>query len=1448
MRIVTRILKFVGIGIAALLGLLIVALVSVKLYLNDERLASFAVGKLNGLFAGRFSVRTVHWTLPFHFVLEDVAVDDPIGRPAIRATRVDATFDAKALLAGTIAIRDIAGHGLDVRLVSMPEAPDDMGLVEAFGPKTPAPEPDETSSSSIRLRVEGPLLTDVEFTYDMPDVRFVLSGGRLENAGYGMHGDAMDIDGHVEVARADVDIAGLRYDGPIILTARGVVLDLGPSGAPADVTVDTEEVHVNLAGLEVTTKGSLVFPATEPLPQGTVALHGTVPLDHPLVKQYLTGRDRGTLALELDATREGDKTLVSGTIDGDNAVVSGIPFDQLGIDAVLEKDRIDMRRVSATFDNGSATVSGEVAMDEPMAHDLTIDFERFPLKRILDAVTEGIPAPTRLSGRARANGPGLVDLNTHLEADLRASGLPDDLAGVPDPLRLTVEAHVNMQRADVASLTVTGDGARLDLSGVVPFDPEGRFDTKLELTHSRPDATLAATGGAPFSLTGLEVTAHAKGTLADLTADALIDAHGVRAQDVGPADVHVPLHMEHGTATITDALVTLQQGALHLDASVGVLDARGSARSEMPLAARVHATDIDLEPLTRHHASGSLVVDAEVGGTVQAPTGRARLGVDGLTANGVAFEKAEARVSIGEQRATLDELILDPKDGGKLTARGSYALTDSKFDATLDIDDLPLHSILVLAAPDVPLRGTLVGQVHAAGTAEAPRLDGSLTIEELASGPIDLGELSLDFDTRRDAVHGVATLTGPLGTAKLDASVIPKSTTFHAQLDVTDVTLARALKAANLPLPLDGSLALHAKADGTLPYPKLVARLDVSDLLVEGVHPEPDTLTLEITTEADASYVASLAFGHILSAKAHAWPRKDTIDLDASFEEFKASAFSASLQRQGLDLLLSGGANVHYRGPSTIDGSLTLETLEARIQHESVKLAQPTTVRFDGTTVRVPRTVFEGAGSTLALQGTLAGSKIDGDIRGDMNLAVLGPFVTAVSDPSGVLHLEARASGTTDAPELIGKISVAREVHFQPRGIPQEVDLREGTITLTPDRVEIDGLAGRLEDGSFKVDGRIGLADFTPNSYDVWVEGKKLTFQSREMRVEADTKLHLTGAGKLVPDVSGDIVVVTGRYLKKFALKDFNFIGKAPDTSAPLSQTAPELAQMKLDLHATNGEDIEVKVDASAFAITLPLQIDLRIQGTPLAPSVGGRVTAQAGSIKFPEATLNIVETLVTFTPGLPPADGANLTLIAEGEVPSKTDDTTVDELYLVQMSLSGTLAALTFDLSAAPGLDRNQTLALLITGKAGFDQLFYGQGTTTGTSSGNSTSPEVDAAVALAGAGVTGPLTGFVENQLEDRLNLKVDLSASVTTDQVRVTARKELTPRLRIEGSVQRALQYTGNNLNVATATYILANRWFLQAIAQSATGNAVSNDPTVVRPRSDSRLEMKYRLVGD
>lgn len=1450
MRFIKRLLKVVFWTIIGVFALAVIAVVGAKIYLDDERLAELVESNLNELFAGHFEVGEIKWSLPFHFIIDNVAIDDPEGQPVIRVSHVDARLRWRALLHGTLAIDDIAGHGIDVRVMAMAKDPNLLGIAEAFTPKSPAlPEPDvEDDGPPITLDFHGSLIDRVEFVYDDNTTRVVVANGHIEDVAFGMKDNILDIHGNLDLARFAIKTDGFAYDGgPGRAHLEAFDIDIGDTLGFA-----ATKARIAMDGVTVEASGDMHFPDGG-LPTGTVLADANLPLDHALLKDILPVRGRGNVTVHA----ESDGTLLDVSVKGRDASLGGLAFDSLTAKGTLQGERLDLDRLQLNVEGGSATVTGELELEPPMQHDLTVDLDRFPLAEVVRVFAEAdAPLPQRMNGRIKARGASLAELATHVDADLRADGLPSELVMVPDPLRLEVEADLAQTHANVTRLLAQGDGAALDAHGRIPFTPNGAIDAQLILTHKRPNTTLAKAGtDAPVIIESLTLTATASGTLSKLVADALLEAHNVTTADFGPATVRAPLHVEHGVVTLDQAAIGIGGGRVVVDGTVGVMDERGNALDAMPLAVKVSAQDVELGDVTDRAATGKLVVDGHFDGTVQAPRGELKIAVEEFAAQGIGFDKAQAVAVLTPTQVEVRELALDPKDGGDLSGHGRYVFASTQVDAELGVRDLPLAAVLALSAPDVPMTGVIAAQISVNGPVATPHIKGNVRVSDLASGDIAIGTLDADIGDAKIAggkaqgIQLTATLRGPLGNANVEAAFEPATSKLDAKVGITDVGLANALKAAKTDLPLDGSFVANADIHGILPYPAVKADLKVSNLVIDGATPETNTLTIAITTdEPEERYDARVDFGKILVAKTRFWPKRGpAAEIDATFNDFKASAFSTKLAKAGYELNLTGNTHVRYSAPQSITGNLTLEKLSASVDHHTVQLAQPSTISFDGPNVSVPKLTLEGAGSQVTLSGALRGGTIYAELVGDLDLAILGPFVTAVSEPTGVLHVVAKATGKVDAPKLSGEVTIGKEVHCRPRGIPQELVVTSGRIALEGDSIEVTELKGRLETGTFEVRGRIGLKEWQPDSYDMRVIGSKLAFQNRELRVQADADLKLTGRG-VVPDVSGDIVVLTGRYYKKFALKDFNFVGREPDTSAPLSQTAPALADMDLDIHATSREDVEVSVDASAFAVSLPLQLDLRIRGTPLSPSIGGRISAQAGGIKFPEATLSVQETLVTFTPGLPPSEGANIQLVAEGEVPAKGEDSTADEVYLVSMTLSGTLATMQFDLSASPGLDRNQTLALLITGKAGFDQLFYGSGRTTGTASGRSTSPEVDAAIALAGAGVTGPLTGFVENQLEDRINLKVDLSASFTSDQVRVTARKELTPRLRLEGSVQRALQASGTNLNVATATFVLGNRWFLQAIAQAAQGNSVVTDNSVVRPRSDNRLEMRYRLIGD
>ncbi len=379
MRLLKRTLKILVWTISCLVIVTLLTLTAVKLYFNDERLAHLVSNQLNTLFAGNVSVREIHWTLPFHLSLDDVAIDDPAGRPAVRVTHIDATFVWRRALARTIAITDIAAHGIDVRVLDMPGNPNALGIVEAFSPKTPSPPTPDNGGPGIDLDFTGTILDRVEFEYDSGGIKIGVSGGKLEDVEFGMYGNVLHMNGHVTGERLDLDVPGILYSGPADVHCKDFDIDIGPSGVPSDLGLKTAESDAVLGAIKIAARGDIRLPHDNPLPQGTLSVDATLPLDHHLLHDLIRN-GRGTVTVHADTHRDGDSTDADITIKGDNAVIDSIPFDEIAFAGKLERARVDIQRLAVATDGGNASVSGELTLTPPMAHDLTLELDRFPLR------------------------------------------------------------------------------------------------------------------------------------------------------------------------------------------------------------------------------------------------------------------------------------------------------------------------------------------------------------------------------------------------------------------------------------------------------------------------------------------------------------------------------------------------------------------------------------------------------------------------------------------------------------------------------------------------------------------------------------------------------------------------------------------------------------------------------------------------------------------------------------------------------------------------------------------------------------------------------------------------------------------------------------------------------------------------------------------------------------
>ena len=266
---------------------------------------------------------------------------------------------------------------------------------------------------------------------------------------------------------------------------------------------------------------------------------------------------------------------------------------------------------------------------------------------------------------------------------------------------------------------------------------------------------------------------------------------------------------------------------------------------------------------------------------------------------------------------------------------------------------------------------------------------------------------------------------------------------------------------------------------------------------------------------------------------------------------------------------------------------------------------------------------------------------------------------------------------------------------------------------------------------------------------------------------------------------------------------------------------------MNLDIGIESSSGIEVSLDLRTLGVNLTLETDLRLTGTPLRPLLEGKIAVPRGQLRFPAGSLFVNRASIDFQPGRGGKLGGEVDLEAEGEIESRGDEVP----YFVGVRLQGSLSELDLGLSAQPFLEESEVLLLLLTGYAGF------QG-----AEGDSRAR--DAALALAGTQLVGPVADFFSSQLDDLFNLNVKLGLEVTGQGVRVSAQKDLTRRLRLEGAYSSGDSGGGQSAS-ARARFFLLDRLTLESSFKQLYGSQTSGGTS--DDAAEQKLELKLRVLG-
>lgn len=825
--------------------------------------------------------------------------------------------------------------------------------------------------------------------------------------------------------------------------------------------------------------------------------------------------------------------------------------------------------------------------------------------------------------------------------------------------------------------------------------------------------------------------------------------------------------------------------------------ALGETRAKLRMSPQRHLSGdvqvraLPLSPLSGEVVNGTLTAALQLAGRLSAPEATGRVSVRDLTAAKLAFRRAELDFSLSQEALSVEALRLVPEgeDAGEVVGRLRYGFAGARIQGRIEGRRLG-SSILAPFVTELSKLGVL----------------GDLQIE--LGGSLDALETSLSF-------------VGPLFELELGAKLRPKAQRIDAKL--SGRVLELGVLSAPFGIAATGNLDLELTLKGPIERPALRGRILAPALAYGGRGLGRFSAHVATSTGTHPYQVrASLDDAVRLDAELGLSPTRARARL--RLQRFSPERLLPELAAANVAILVSGEAEAEL-DPRGVSAKARIPALSLSLGSQRMETETPLVLRFDGETVWLEAWSLSGGGGSLTLGGRASQRALELSASGRFDLGVIAPLVPALVSAEGPVELELALRGSPEKPEGEATLLVASPLRLLARGLPMDLEISEGRLAWRGEQLELEAVRGKLGSGSFGLDGEVFLEGFRPARYQLAFEGLGLPFRTRDLSVEANVALTLGGEG-LVPDISGQVDLVRGRVLRKFKLQDLS-LSREPDLSAPLSETAPMLADMNLDVRVESSAGIDVLVDLRTIAVALSLDTDLRLRGTPLQPRVEGKVAVPRGQLRFPAGSLFVTRGSIDFQPGRGGELGAELDLEAEGEIESKGDEVP----YFVGLRLAGDLDGMDLSFSAQPFLEEREVLLLLLTGYAGF------QG-----AEGDSRAR--DAALALAGTQLVGPVADYFSEQLDALFNLDLKLGLEVTGQGVRVSAQKDLTRRLRLEGAYATGDGAAGRSAT-ARARFFILDRLTLESSFRQLYGSQTTGGTGA--DAAEQKLELKLRVFG-
>ena len=1354
-------LKTAGIISGVLLACLLIVVVGFVFFLNTDHFRNLLLSRINRSIPGKVMLNDHRiFFLPGIVVFEELVLKDRAGNDLAMLEHLKVDISFLSLLNKTVAFKTIHIKNPDVRVIIAKDG--EIDLVKAIQEDSPE------KRTGIEERAVLPFNVLVE-DFSIENGTFKLSTESenrridLEQIDVKANADLLKQTGkitfHIEknVLSQGADLIEIQpVTGSVILSQNRIgTIYLEAKSEVADITL-SGDVHNAFADPRLNLSVTYDLSLSE---LGTLNL---------LPSQF-TGKTNGVL----DVRGDWKNPDVDLALTYDGGALSGYPIDGARVNVNLTDRRIAVTAMDIKAGSAEINVSGEIDLrpvfpdgfiSTPTLEGLTYQ-TRAILKHVDLSLFIGDIADLKgiLDATLTVNGHGInmqtLFADTTVDADLRQF----KMSGMKHPTDLSVKGSVsiNKNRVNLRNLELRSEATYLNTLGNMDLSTK---KVKGHLTARTENMAV------PLSLFGvtrpsgtLALDAELSGFLYQPDIDVSIIGKRFAIDDIRLGDVTLKAALDgNGLLTIPSLTLHNQASRVTADGSIQLFGENFSFHETMPLEARLNIIEANVSNfLEKSIINGSLSGELQIAGDIASLGAQAVLKGKEVVYDKLSIDSVDAVVQFKNGAFYLERLGLKKKRSECVLSGKAHLLAGDSWKILEDpVVDVNMRANAVYIEDFFEgMHGALTIDGFLQGPLSRLQGKGRLLGEtlDLAGQHVEKVELNAEISDNRIYIS-------PLQAVVSNRNIVTGSgwfgfdRTFSIDLEAEDFGMRSITKVRKME-NVDGTLDFHVSGKGSVADPVISGVVDVrnvrvNDEAMEEFNFQIDLINSKLTVKGHQTFDLDLDY-HLL--------QKD-FQIDLLFEDTDVTPFLLVTGRKKFAGKMSG--RIKARGTTDV-----LRKSEAKINITALDLTYlgKPFIHTENLHWELKNQILSMPESYLNLM-TSGRLKVAGfgDLNGSMDVVLEGEipaktaafFAEDLANLEGTIMLSVMMKGAYDKPALTG------EIRFRDLGMPlpqigQSVQDVNGTVRITPSRINIDGISGRIGEGTFKIKGDVGLDRFEPKDIYFELKSNRLPIEI-PATMDLTINTNLTAAGSMDGlNIKGDIVLLSGVYYKDVKMNLFQRISERRREEIPsIKEAHPFLSNMTVDIRVKRREPLVVDNNIAQLEISP----DFAISGNLNDPVISGSATVDSGTINYQNKHFVLQK--------------GNIDFVNPYEIKPDIDIEADVEIrkWKITLSLYGPPDRLLFELTSNPPEENADIVSLLVFGKTTYE---LGQDDQSAFSS-----PKVMMAQLMAssfGEDIKGA-TGFDYLAVETENNAEEALS-----ETVRVTVGKDLTERMMVKYSIE-------------------------------------------------------------